>query len=173
MVPAAPSGSPWPWFNPSLCRVCPWVPLPPLGSPGLRLAASPQWGSARAGVTLAPEHVPPLQSSLCSPRAQIQDVGGRGAVFQKASTGYIVWMWIISVMLLTRVGMYVSAQSVISAVTFALLVGPAQEYPWYLFYSATFLETTLNSNSIVQPVCIPPEPFITCTLTKCTSYSLS
>lgn len=58
------------------------------------------------GVTSAPSMSPLAEQpcSLCSPRAQIQDVDGHVAVLQKGSAGYIIWTWISSVILLAYIG---------------------------------------------------------------------
>lgn len=130
-----------------------WLYLPAFGCVSLA-RQYPCWGD------LGSQHVSPCKAALFSlfPTRLCSGCG-----WPCISVGYIIWTWISSVILLTYIEMYLSAWPVISAVIFAVLVVLAQEYPWYFFYSVTFLKKTLNSNSIIQPVCIPPQPFITCT----------
>lgn len=131
----------FPWVSPSpgSSLRCAWAAD---GSHEQHLAVPPQWGSACAGGHLSSQYVPLAEQpcSLCSPRAQIQDVDGHVAVLQKGSAGYIIWTWINSVILLAYIGCASPHGQLISAVIFAFFIAPAWEYPWYLFFWTMFLK---------------------------------
>lgn len=160
----------FPWVSPSpgSSLRCAWAVD---GSHEQHLAVPPQWGSACAGGHLSSQYVPPCRAALLSLFPTCPDAGCGWPC--SSSSKRICRLHHLNMNQLCDVaGIYwmcISSRSVISTVIHCSCPRVSL-IPVFLI---CFLKNPLNSNSVVQPVYIPPQPCITCTLTRHTSYSLS